>query len=107
MPLEQSHNHITSSDVYRLVFSKSKAPASQDNDPALPRSLSLVPLPVKPQNLGIAQRCAAAPVIEGMPIAGPALLAWNERRFEAVVSFNYCVQMDMGRDAWSVSVEGQ
>ena len=93
--------------MYRLVFPKSKAPASQENHPAWPRSLSLVPLHVKPQNLGIARRCAAAPVLEKKPLAGLALLAWNERRFEAVVSFNCCVQMDRvgtrGRFLWMVS----
>ena len=59
------------------------------------------------QNLDVAPRCAATPELEGKPINSLALLAWNERQFEAVVSFHCIVQMDRvgthARFLWMVS----
>ena len=55
---------------------------------------------MKHQNLDISQRCAAAPVLEEKLTAGLALLAWNERRFGAVILLHCCICMDVGREVW-------
>ena len=71
------------SHVCSLVFRESKTLAPFENPPALPRSLSLVPLPAKHLNLGAVKRSAATLEVGGKPIAGLGLLVWNERWFEA------------------------